>query len=130
MTTGPIAKKTELLCLDAIFHLTSSAVNIVVEPLGTTFQIGEHVTRISTPIAVFGLGDDAPLLVPSLGLVLELGEESYFQSASAVLALSALLQPGRQRIESLILGQPYEVAHIVPLAPTQHFTAAKATVGP
>ena len=68
---------------------------LVGEPLRAPLQLGEHITRISTLIAMFGLGNDAPLLVPSLGVVLELGEKSHFEAASAVLALSAFLQVDR-----------------------------------
>ena len=64
------------------------------EPLRAPLQFGEHITWISTLIAMFGLGNDAPLLVPSLGVVLELGK-SHFEAASAVLALSAFLQVDR-----------------------------------
>jgi hypothetical protein len=75
MTTGSITKKTQLLFFDAIFHLPTSTVNVVVEPFGAALQIGDHLARISTSIAMLGFGDDPSLLVPTLSLVFELSEE-------------------------------------------------------
>ena len=91
---------------DPVFHLTPRTIKVVVEPLRTAFQIGQHIARIDTPIALFRLGDAPPFLVPSLGLVLELTKESDFQTAAAILSLSAFLQLGTQRIEALLLANP------------------------
>ena len=91
---------------DPILHLTPSTVNVVVKPLGATFQIGDHVTRIGTPLVVFGLGDDAPLLVPSLGLVLELSEESHFAAASVCLRSARFCSLAERALSRSFLANP------------------------
>src|SRR5260370_36655296 len=128
MAAGAITKETKLLLLDAIFHLTSRAVNLVVECLSPTLQIGQNITRISSFEGVFSLGDHPALAVPSLGLVLKLSEQSYLFSAPLVLALGSFLQLGRERRQALILGQSDEVIDSRFLAPTQHLPTTKAAV--
>src|SRR5215472_12587168 len=130
MTTGPIAEQPQLLFFNAIFHLTPCAVKLVVEGLAAPLQVSEHVTGIGAPIAVFGLSNHSAFLVPSFGLVLELSEQSHLAAALSMLALSSSLEPGRQNMQALILGQPHDVTHSGPLAPAQHFPAAEATVSP
>ncbi len=72
MATGPITEEPKLLFLDTVFHLSSSTVKFVIKPLGATFEIGQHITRIGSSFALFSFGNNPPFLVPSLGLVLEL----------------------------------------------------------
>src|SRR5260370_32111176 len=129
MAAGAITKETKLLLLDAILHLTSRAVNLVVECLSPTLQIGQNITRISSFEGVFSLGDHPALAVPSLGLVLKLSEQSYLFSAPLVLALGSFLQLSRERRQALILGQSDEGIDSRFLAPTQHLPTTKAAFG-
>src|SRR5258708_31124859 len=78
MATGAITKETKLLFLDAIFHLTPGAINLVVERLRATFQIGQNITRISAFEGVFGFGNDPAFSVPTLSLILKLSEAPHF----------------------------------------------------
>jgi hypothetical protein len=48
MAAGAITKETKRLFLDPIFHLSARTVNLIVELLRATFQIGQNITRIST----------------------------------------------------------------------------------
>jgi hypothetical protein len=66
MAAGTITKETKLLFLDAIFHLALRAINLVVESLGATFQIGQTITRISAFEGVFGFRNDPAFPVPTL----------------------------------------------------------------
>ncbi len=66
MAAGAITKEPKLLFLDAIFHLTPRAVNLIVEGLGATFQIGQNITRISAFYGVFGFRNDLSFPVPTL----------------------------------------------------------------
>jgi hypothetical protein len=121
------------LFLDAIFHLPARAINLIVELLGATIQIGQNVARISTPLGMFGLSNNASLPVPSLSLVLELAKESYFFSAPLVFALGAFLQLGRERMQALI--QPKlvtsnhkSVTYVLNLKCTDVLTSPSATI--
>src|SRR5690348_11008248 len=91
---GAITKETKLLFLDAIFHLTPRAINLVVESLRAIFQIGQNITRISAFEGMFGFRNDPAFPVPTLSLILKLSEESHFFSAPLVLALGPFLQLG------------------------------------
>jgi hypothetical protein len=92
MTTGPITEKAQLLLLDSILHVASSAVKLIIESLGTPCKVGNHIPWIGAPITVFGLGNDPTLLVPALGFVLKAREESYLAAASLIFAFGSLLQ--------------------------------------
>src|SRR6266403_1085545 len=129
MAAGAITEETKLLFLDAIFHLAPRAVNLVVESLRATFQIGQNITRISAFYGVFGFRNDPSFPVPTLSLILKLSEEPHFFSAPLVLALSPFLQLGRERMQALILSQSDDVVDSRSLAPTQHLPTTKAAVG-
>src|SRR5258706_1516786 len=129
MAAGTITKETKLLFLNAIFHLAPRAINLVVERLRATFEIGQNITRISAFEGVFGFGNDPSLPVPTLSLILKLSEESHFFAAPLVLALGPFLHLGRARMQALILGQSDDVVDPRSLAPTQHLPSTKATVG-
>src|SRR5260370_30172824 len=78
MAAGAITKEPKLLFLDAIFHLTPRAVNLIVEGLGATFQIGQNITRLNAFYGVFGFRNDLSFPVPTLTLILKLSEEQHF----------------------------------------------------
>src|SRR5215469_1797087 len=128
MTTGPIAEEPQLLFFNAVFHLTPGTVKLIVEGLAAALQVSDHVAGIGATITVFGLGDDSALLVPSLGLVLELTKQTHLAATLSVLALRPSLQLDRQSMQALILGQSHDVLHSGPLTPPQHLPAAEATV--
>jgi len=86
MAAGAITKETKLLFLDAIFHLAPPAINLVVESLRATFQIGQNITRISASEGVFGFRNDPSFPVPTLSLILKLSEEPHFFSVPLVVA--------------------------------------------
>ena len=118
-----------LLFLDAIFHLTPRAINLVLQSLRATFQIGQNITRISAFEGVFGFRNDPSFPVPTLSLILKLSEEPHFFSAPLVLALGPFLPLGRERMQALILSQSDQLVDSRSLAPTQHLPPTKAAVG-
>src|SRR3979411_1508628 len=83
MTAGPIAEESELLFFNTVFHLTSSTVNLVVKRLGSPDQISDHKARIGSFGSVLGFGNNASLLFPTTGPILEPFEESNFLPASS-----------------------------------------------
>src|ERR1700731_1869544 len=95
MAAATITKETKLLFLDAIFHPAPRAINLVVESLRATFQIGQNITRISASEGVFGFRNDPSFPVPTLSLILKLSEEPHFFSVPLVLAFGPFLQQKR-----------------------------------
>ena len=94
MTAGAIAEESELLFFNTVFHLTSSTVDLVVEPLGSPDQISDHKARIGSFGSVLGFGNNASLLIPTTGPILEPFEESDFLAAFSIFTFGALPQLG------------------------------------
>src|SRR6516225_8936867 len=117
MTAGPIAEKAELLFFNAVFHLTSSTVYLVVELLYVLGQIGHYKAGVGSLGSVLGFGNNASLLIPTTGPILEHFEEADFLTAFSILTFGALLQLGAQGLEPLILGDAYDVIDLVRLTP-------------
>ena len=78
MTAGSIAEEAELLFFNAVFHLTSSTVNLVVDLFCVSSQIAHDKARVGALGRVLGFGNDAPLLIPTTGPILEPFEEADF----------------------------------------------------
>ena len=78
MTAGSIAEEAELLFFNAVFHLTSSAVNLVIDLLYIPSQTGHYKARVGSLGSVLGFGNDAPFLIPTTGPILEPFEEADF----------------------------------------------------
>ena len=130
MCAGSIAEEAQLLFFDAVFHFAPGTVKLVVKFLGLSWETGYDITRIGSALAVFGFDDDTPFAVPSIGLVFKLTEEPNLGPAFSILAFGAALQLGRERIESIVLGDAHDVINRVFFAPAQHPPAAKPTIGP
>jgi len=94
VTAGPIAEESELLFFNAVFHLTSSTVNLVVDHLCVPNQIGHYKARVGSLGSVLGFSNNASLLIPTTGPILEPFEESDFLAAFSILTFGALLQLG------------------------------------
>ena len=92
MTAGSIAEEAELLFFNAVFHLTSSAVNLVIDLLCIPSQIGHYKARVGSLGSVLGFGNNASLLIPAVGLILKPFEEADFLAAFSILTFGALLQ--------------------------------------
>ena len=118
MTTGPVTEESELLFFNAVFHLTSSTVDLVVDRLCAPDQVGDHKARVGSLGRVLGFGNNASLLIPTAGLILEPFEESDFLGAFSMFTFGALSQLGAESLEPLILGDAYDVVDLVILAPT------------
>ena len=117
MTAGSIAEEAELLFFNAIFHLTSSTVNLVVDLLCVPSQIGHYKARVGSLGSVLGFGNDASLLIPTTGPILEPFEEADFLAAFSIFTFGALLQLGAEGLEPLILGEAYDVIDLARLTP-------------
>ena len=109
MATGPITEEVELLLFDAVLHLAARAVNLVVEPLGFALQAGDQVRGVGAVRIMLGFGDDAPLAIPRVRLVLKLPKEPHFLLGFLMLSFGVGLQLGRQRIKPLVFGQAHQV---------------------
>ena len=118
MTAGSIAEEAELLFFNTVFHLTSSTVNLVVDFLCVPSQTGHDKARVGSLGRVLSFGNNTSLLIPTTGPILEPFEESDFLAAFSILTFGALLQLGAQGLESLILGEAYDVIDLVRLTPT------------
>jgi len=81
MAAGPIAEESELLFFNAVFHLPSSTVNLVVDRLCVPEQIGDYKARVGSLGRMLGFGNNASLLIPTAGPILEAFEESDFLAA-------------------------------------------------
>jgi len=90
MTAGPIAEEAELLFFDAVFHLTSSTVDLVVDFLCVSNQIGDDKARIGSLGSVLGFGNNASFLIPTTGAIFEPFKESDFLAAFSIFAFGAL----------------------------------------
>src|SRR6266478_749201 len=129
MTAGPIAEESELLFFNAVFHLTSSTVDLVVEPLRAPDQVGDHKARVGSLGGVLGFGNNTSFLIPTAGPILEAFKEADFFAAFAMFTFGALPQLGTQSLEPLILGDADDVIDLVSLTPTQHFPATEPAIG-
>jgi len=92
MTAGPIAEEAELLFFNAVFHLTSSTVNLVVNLLRVPHQIGDYKARVGSLGSVLGFGNNASLLIPTTGPIVEPFEESDFLAAFSIFTFGPLPQ--------------------------------------
>jgi hypothetical protein len=129
MTTGSVAEEAELLFFNAVFHLTPSTVELVVETLCAAAQISDDETRIGTLDRLLSFGDNASFSIPTLSLVLKLPKEANFLAAFSMLALGSLLQLGTESFEPLILGYANDVIDLVSLTPAQHFPSTESAIG-
>ena len=128
MAAGSISKQVQLLFLDPVFHIPSLTVQIVIQRLRITGQVGYYKARIGPLAVVLGLDDHSTLSVPSCRSVLALGEDSLLLAGLLEFFLGQLQMRLSQMLEDLVFGQTHNLADIVPIAPTQQFPAAKATV--
>jgi hypothetical protein len=118
MTAGPIAEESELLFFNAVFPLTASTVDLVVERLGSPDQISDHKPRIGSLGSVLGFGNSASLLIPTTGPIFELFKKSDFLAAFSMFAFGPLPQLGAQSLEPFVLGDAYDLIDLVRLTPT------------
>ena len=118
MAAGPIAEESELLFFNAVFHLPSSTVDLVVDHLCIPDQIGDHEARVGSLDRVLGFGNNAALLIPTTGPIFEPFEEANFLAAFSMFTFSALCQLGAKSREPLILGDAYDVIDLIGLTPT------------
>jgi len=118
MTAGPIAEESELLFFNAVFHLTSSTVDLVVEPLRVAEQISDHEARVGSLGRMLGFGNNTSFLVPTTGPIFEPFKESDFLAAFSMFAFGALPQLGAESLKPLIFGDADDVIDLVRLTPT------------
>ncbi len=76
MAAGSTGKQVQLLFLDPVFHISSLTVQIVIQCLRITGQIGYYKAGIGALRVVLGLDDHSTLSVPSCRSVLGFGEDS------------------------------------------------------
>ena len=77
MATGAIREQTELLFLDAIFHVAALAVNVFVKKACIVREIGDNEAWVGfVADQVFGLGDDPAFTAPGGGGVSEFTEDA------------------------------------------------------
>ena len=66
-----MSEQAELLILDAILHVATSTIHLVIEKPVTLLQVGDHEARVAAQAGVFGFDNDSPSLVPGPGAVLD-----------------------------------------------------------
>jgi hypothetical protein len=66
---------------------------------------------------MLSFGDDAPLAIPTVRLVVKLTKEPHFGLGLFILRFGIGLQLGRQRIEPFIFGQAHQLIDRVAFAP-------------
>ena len=76
MAARPVGVEIELLLLDPVLHVTSGAIDFIVELLRVTFKGGEDEAGVGSQMGVFGFDDYAAFTVPGGGGVVKLAEEA------------------------------------------------------
>ena len=90
MATGSTSKQVQLLFLDPVFHIPSLRVQIVIQSLRITGQVGYYKAGIRSLAVVLGLDDHSTLSVPSSRSVFGFGEDSLLLAALLELLLGLL----------------------------------------
>jgi len=111
MTRGAIGKQSQLLSLDAVFHLTSRTVQCIVEILTSLSQIGNDEARVAPLGTDLRLEDDASMPAPEAGCVVELKEWPLLALAYVILLFSQLEHRCRDTLQTLVLGDADNVAN-------------------
>ncbi len=76
MAAGSTGKQVQLLFLDPVFHIPSLTVQIVIQRLRVTGQIGYYKAGIRPLAVILGLDDYPTFSVPGCRSVLGFGEDS------------------------------------------------------
>ena len=77
MRTGSISEHAHLLLLDPVFHVSSCAVDILVECAGATFFFGQRCydkTGIGPLVQMLGLGNDPALITSQMPGIIDDGK--------------------------------------------------------
>jgi len=84
-------KSPSCCSLMRVFYFAACAVKLVVESLRLPLETGHVITRVGFALAVFGFDNNAPIIIPSVGLVFKLTKEPDLGTAFSVFAFGALL---------------------------------------
>ena len=80
MGAGVIGEQTQLLLLDTVLHLATGTVDLVVELLGITVEIGDDKTWVAPLCGDFELGDHRTAASPRLGAIAQVNKVPLFLS--------------------------------------------------
>src|SRR3990172_11902881 len=129
----PVAEQTQLL-LDAVFHLASGAVELLIELLrgpGLWAERRDQVARILLALDLFRFGHHAPRSRPALlGAISELTEHPRGFSGTPVLLLGFLHGPADDAPQPLVSREAEHVVQRLFFAPGHQLLAAEARVRP
>ena len=91
MGAGAIGEQTQLLLLDAVLHLATGTVDLVVELLGIAVEIGDDKAWVALLCGDFELGDHRTAASPRLGAIAQVNKVPLFLSR----CLEALFNLGK-----------------------------------
>ena len=130
MTTGAVGIEVELLFLDSVFHITSGAIDFVVQILSTCRQTGDDIARIFAFGTVLDFGDDTPFPIPGPCTVIELSKPAHLATI-LVVALPGLMDRfSATPLQRLVFGNTNDIVDLIAFAPGEHLPAAKAGITP
>lgn len=92
--------------------------------------VGHSIAEIAPFRAALGFDDHSVRTISSLRGIVHFAEQALLTLTGLVKLLGMAEAWRRHRAETTILGQPNEIAHLMPLTPAQHPPAAKPTVRP
>jgi len=131
---GAISKQVELLFLDAVFHLSASTVDLLIEGLSgivASRQGGDDEAGVGAAGQDLGFGHHAALAGPALlGAIGEVGEEAdrLLLLVEEGLGLSHL--GGDGVLQAGVTGQAEQIVDLMLLTPPHQLFPGKAGVGP
>ncbi len=121
-------KQTHLGLLDAVLGLATLAVQIVVQRLRLSCQVGHHVARIVSLRTALQARDDPALARPGLGRIDKLADLALFDPAALEGILHCEFEEFGDLLESGVARQPDDVVHIGTFAVVQDELTAKARI--
>ena len=128
VTGGATREQVELLILDPVLHVAAGTVELVVQVSIRLRKVGHHKAWVGTQATVLGLHDHPSRLVPAEGAIANRGEQTLLLAGQVIQRFGHADPQGCLSFDPGILGQPDDVAYIVPLTPAQNLPAAEAAV--
>jgi hypothetical protein len=77
MATGTVCKQIQWLLLDAVFHFTACAIELIIEKLRFAYQIGNHITGMTAFVSLFDFNHDAPCPFPAFSSIVKFVKPAY-----------------------------------------------------
>lgn len=128
--TGSIRVQVELLFFDPVLHVAARAVDIIVKLLCVCVERGDDEARVRAHGRMLRLDDNPAFAIPCGGCILELAKEPLFFTGLFEERFGLGHKVCAEGFEPGVFCKPYDVVHIIVIAPAQHFPAAEAAVAP